>query len=337
MPQTTPLGREPIADLDIGRVVRGGSPDHISDTMDQSATVSATRSLRLADGRAVVYDEIGDPNGVPLFALHGTPGSRLSWRTADAAARAHGLRLIAPDRAGCGLSDPKPGRTLLDAATDVGELADLLGIERFLVIGLSGGGPHASATAWKLADRVIAAAIVSGMGPQAESDLWRSLSPGYRMNFSVIRRAPIFARLATAVMRRTVGSETGFLLKRFAVTLPPEDQRIMDDPFLKNELMAALAESLRRSGAGAARDLYLFSRPWGFRLGDISLPVLLWHGTEDAHTPLAMGRYVAGKIPGCQAQIIDGAGHLWLFENFSTVFAALAEHASARAATVGRR
>ena len=297
--------------------------------MDQSLTSSTTSAIRLGDGRTVVYDEHGDPEGVPLFALHGTPGSRLSWRTADAAARANGLRLIAPDRAGCGLSDPKAGRTILDAAADVGELADLLGIDRFLVIGLSGGGPHATATAWKLGDRVIAAAIVSGMGPQAEPALWRSLSPAYRMNFGVIRRAPIFARIATSIMRRTVGSETGFLLRRFAVTLPPEDQRIMDDPFLKSELLAALAESLKRGSGGAARDLYLFSQPWGFRLEDISVPVMLWHGTEDAHTPLVMGQYVAARIPECRAYFIDDAGHLWLFENFAAVFAALAERLSA--------
>ena len=162
--------------------------------MDQPVARSPTNSLRLADGRVVVYDEHGDPDGTPLIALHGTPASRISWRTRDAAARRHGLRLIAPDRAGCGLSDPKRGRTIVDAAVDVGELANLLNIDQFLTIGLSGGGPHVAATAWKFPDRVIAAALVSGMGPQAEPEVWHALSSGYRMNFGLIRRAPVFAR-----------------------------------------------------------------------------------------------------------------------------------------------
>ena len=115
--------------------------------MDQKVIDKSAATVRLADGRTVVYAEHGDVDGIPLIALHGTPGSRINWRTADASARAHGLRLIAPDRVGCGLSDPKPGRTIVGAAVDVAELADLLGIDRFFVIGLSGGGPHAAATA----------------------------------------------------------------------------------------------------------------------------------------------------------------------------------------------
>ena len=297
--------------------------------MDQIVADKSARSMQLADGRRVVYAEHGDPRGTPLIALHGTPGSRINWRTADAAARRHGLRLIAPDRAGCGRSDPKPGRTVVDAATDVAELADLLGIDRFLVIGLSGGGPHAAATAWKLPDRVIAAALVSGMGPQAEPDVWRHLSRPYRLNFGVIRRVPAFARLATALMRRSATSQTGFLARRFAIGSPPEDQRIMDDPFMQTELAEAISESLSRGSSGAVRDLGLFVRPWGFRLEEIAVPVLLWHGTEDAHTPIVIGRFVASRIPSCQATFLEGAGHLWLFENFDTVFSALAEQKAA--------
>ena len=297
--------------------------------MDQTVTNKSAATVRLADGRTVVYAEHGDASGTPLIALHGTPGSRINWGTADAAARAHSLRLIAPDRAGCGLSDPKPGRTMVDAAVDVAELADLLGIDRFFVIGLSGGGPHAAATAWKLPDRVIAAAVVSGMGPQTEPEVWTNLSKLYRLNFGLIRRAPAFAHLAAALMRRSATSETGFLLRRLAVRLPAADQRIMDNPHMQAELNEAIVESLRLGNRGAIQDLLLFVRPWGFRLEEISVPVLLWHGTEDAHTPIVMGRFVAELIPGCQATFLEGAGHMWLFENFETVFAALTSQAIA--------
>ncbi|MDA0261497.1 MAG: alpha/beta hydrolase [Proteobacteria bacterium] len=296
--------------------------------MDQMVIDSATATAQLADGRKVAYCEYGAPDGIPLIALHGTPGSRINWRSADSAARANGLRLIAPDRAGCGRSDPKPNRTIIDAANDVAEFTDILGIEKFLVIGLSGGGPHAAATAWKLPDRVIGAALVSGMGPQTELDVWQELGRGYRLNFGLIRSAPIFARVAAAVMRRSVRSETGFVMSRLAAGLPSADQRIMDDPRMKVELMAAVAESFYRGGSGAVRDLILFSRPWDFRLEEIAVPVLLWHGTEDAHTPIVMGRFVAARIPGCQATFLDGAGHLWLFENFATVFSALTKLAA---------
>ena len=174
---------------------------------------------------------------------------------------------------------------------------------------------------------MIAAALVSGMGPQAEPEVWRRLSTLYRVNFGLIRRVPVFARVAAALMRRSVNSEKGFLLRRLAVRLPAEDQRIMEHSRMEAELNEAIVESLRLGSSGTIQDLPVFARPWGFRFEEVSVPVLLWHGTEDAHTPIVMGRFVAERIPGCQATFLEGAGHLWLFENFDTVFDALTKQA----------
>src|SRR5581483_9655535 len=94
--------------------------------------------LGLADGRVLGYAEYGDPGGTPLVYLHGFPGSRIAGGVLDEAARAAGVRVLAPDRPGLGLSSPRPGRTLLDLADDVRELADALAIDRFAVVGESG-------------------------------------------------------------------------------------------------------------------------------------------------------------------------------------------------------
>src|SRR5215475_13446761 len=94
--------------------------------------------LRLADGRALGYAEFGAPGGEPYFYFHGHPGSRLEARFAESAATAAGVRVIALDRPGYGLSDAQPGRAILDWPTDVAQAADLLGIDRFSVVGASG-------------------------------------------------------------------------------------------------------------------------------------------------------------------------------------------------------
>ena len=123
--------------------------------------------ITLSDGRALGYAEYGDPQGKPVFYFHGFPSSRLDWLLSDSnnVAAELNTRIIAVDRPGMGLSDPKPDREMLDWPDDVAELADAFKIKRFAGLGMSGGGPYAAACAYKIPERLTATGIVSGMGP----------------------------------------------------------------------------------------------------------------------------------------------------------------------------
>ena len=116
------------------------------------------------DGRTLSVAEAGDPEGHGVFALHGTPGSRLFWHEAVEDAEKRGIRMVAYDRPGYGGSDPAPGRTVADAADDIGAIADALHIDRYAVYGGSGGGPHALANAVR-PDRVVAVAALASVAP----------------------------------------------------------------------------------------------------------------------------------------------------------------------------
>ena len=70
------------------------------------------------------------------------------WKTADDAARRLGVSVIAPDRPGFGLSDPKPDRTVLDWVHDQRALATHLGLGEYPLLTVSGGSPYAAAVAW---------------------------------------------------------------------------------------------------------------------------------------------------------------------------------------------
>lgn len=96
--------------------------------------------MRLRDGRILAYAEWGDMHGHPVFFFHGSPLSRL-WCPDESATRAAAVRLVAVDRPGFGGSDLQPGRRLEDWPSDVTELADALGFDRFAVAGYSAGGP----------------------------------------------------------------------------------------------------------------------------------------------------------------------------------------------------
>src|SRR5689334_22999351 len=129
------------------------------------ASSPVTQLLRLADGRDLAWCERGTPAGTPVFVFHGLPGSRLQRHPDESISTALNARIILTDRPGFGMSSPHPGRTLADWPADVAALADHLGIERFALMGVSGGGPSGCACAAMLGDRVTRAAIVNSVGP----------------------------------------------------------------------------------------------------------------------------------------------------------------------------
>jgi pimeloyl-ACP methyl ester carboxylesterase len=111
--------------------------------------------LETPDGRTLAVAEWGDPNGIPWIAMHGTPGGRITyWQDPSIDAR-HGLRRITYDRPGYGESTRDKGRRVADVVADVETITAALGIDRFVVSGGSGGGPHCLATAALMPDRVI--------------------------------------------------------------------------------------------------------------------------------------------------------------------------------------
>ena len=106
--------------------------------------------LALGDGRTLhVYDTgTGDGTiGLAVFWQHGTPSTGAPPEPLFAAAAERGTRWVSHDRPGYGGSTPHPGRDVASAAADVASIADALGIDRFAVMGASGGGPHALACA----------------------------------------------------------------------------------------------------------------------------------------------------------------------------------------------
>lgn len=276
----------------------------------------------MRDGRRLGYAEWGDPGGQPLVVCHGWPGSRAEGLWCDQAAKATRVRVIALDRPGMGLSDFQPQRTVVDWPDDVSQLAEAFGLERFAVLGISGGSPYAAVCAWKLPQRLTGVGIVSGIGPLEVPGVTEGMSRLNRLLMRVVGRLPVLPRVlmsVTAVQAR----KPARVLKRGRRSVAAVDRPYLDRPEVRKVLEETLLEAFRGGGRGPAWELRLYARPWGFRLQDIRMPVHLWHGEQDANSPVAMGRHLAAAVPDCRASFYPGEGHLHFVDRLPEILRAL--------------
>ena len=269
-------------------------------------------TVELHDGRALGYDEWGPRDGFPVFGFLGTPLSRLA-HLGDEAPEAAGVRLVLVDRPGYGVSDFQPDRSLLDWPSDVAQLADHHGVERFAVFGMSGGGPHAAACGYALPDRVTAVGLVSSPGPVWDRPQLRYSLPPHRQPLVEVaaRDREAAARLLLEDSRRE--------LDRIA---RGEDQGDSNaDPSLRERLRAAMLDV---TAEGFAHDLLLlFVSPWGFSPEEIRVQASIWHGDRDPAVPFAVAEFYADAIPESSLTVFRDEGHLVLWPHAREILASL--------------
>ncbi len=293
--------------------------------MDQTAPgiTKDVGRLTLADGRRLAYAEYGDPDGLPVFALHGTPGSRLTFTITDEAARARNLRLIAPDRPGYGFSDYKRFDTPIDWAGDLRALADALELEGFAVMGVSGGGPYAAAAAAAIPRRTAFLALVSPVGPVAAMGDGLKLTPSHRR---VFRELPFRPKVSAAIfwsMRSMVRLAPGVAYWSLMRRVGDDDRRILARPDVRDCLLQAHQEGLRADVRGAVQDVRFFGTSWGVDFPNIIAPAVLWQGLEDRKVPVRAAEYLAEQLQSCRLDVIPSAGHYWVFDHVGEVLDAI--------------
>ena len=277
--------------------------------------METTRQITLGDGRILAFAEYGRAQGRPIFFFHGWPSSRLEAEMLAGTARKLDIRLIAADRPGFGRSSFQPGRRLLDWPDDVLELAGALGLDRFAVLGVSGGGPFAAACALKIPERLLAAGIVGGLGPLDAPGALAQMRPLNRRLATIGRRAPWLFRLVAWPEIRALKRDPEGYFARAMADMPGPDRAALARDAIRSCLQRTGQEAFRAGSRGAALENALTARPWGFHPEDIAMEVQLWHGQLDRNAPAAMGRFVAAAIPNCRAHFYEDEGHLSLLVN----------------------
>jgi pimeloyl-ACP methyl ester carboxylesterase len=262
-------------------------------------------TVRLGDGRTLAYRVFGDPAGVPVFGFHGTPGSADQYAIG---AIPPGIRVLALDRPGYGGSTFQRGRKLVDFPRDVAAVADALRLERFGVVGVSGGGPHSLVCAHTLGARLLGACCVSGVAPLAWPGVVEGAMPSNQTIFRMSQR-PRMLRLLLGSMILLMRIAPSVFKRRAQRDLPEPDRRIAADPAVERALFGVEAMG-PRAGRAAAQDFEIFGGDWGFRLEDIRVPVHLWQGDQDRNVPPQHVQLLAKRIPRAIVHECPGEGHL---------------------------
>ncbi|BBY42419.1 alpha/beta hydrolase [Mycolicibacterium celeriflavum] len=270
-------------------------------------------NVAVGDDRRIGFAEFGAPQGRAIFWLHGTPGARRQIpMEARVYAEKANIRLIGLDRPGIGSSTPHRYDTVVAFADDLRTIADTLGIDKMVVVGLSGGGPYTLGCAAAMPDRVVAAGVIGGVAPTVGSD---AITGGLMGNLGT-RVAPLLqyagtpiGLVASALIRfiKPVASPAADLYGRVS---PEGDRRLLARPEIKAMFLDDLLNGSRKQLAAPFSDIVVFARDWGFRLDEIKVPVRWWHGDADHIVPYAHGQHVVSRLADAELYPMPGESHL---------------------------
>jgi pimeloyl-ACP methyl ester carboxylesterase len=275
-----------------------------------------TTYVRSADGRQLAVRESGNPDGHPVVYLHGTPGSRVGPFPRAQVLYELGVRLISFDRPGYGRSDRLLSRLVRDVVPDVRAIVDQLGVERFAVLGRSGGGPHALACAALMPRRVTRAGVLVSLAPWEAKGLdWfagMAESNVHEYTAAALEPESLIAELMQTAAK--IKADPTSHVSALGPEMPESDRRVVADAGIRALLAKNFAEALRDSAAGWIDDALAFCAPWGFDLADIKVPVLLWHGENDVFSPAAHARWLARQIPSAELWVRPDTAHFGALE-----------------------
>lgn len=301
-----------IAESTSGWQVRLGS-DTLALVTSNFITVS------LSDDRDVDVLSAGDGDRAVVLH-HGTPGSALTWQGWVEPIVSRGLRIISISRPGYSTSARRKGRTVADAASDVAEVIDHLGVKEIVTAGWSGGGPHALATAAILPNvRAVASLagvgaygapdldFLAGMGPENEVEFGAALAGEAALTEWMNENTPAFAHVTAEQ-----------IVEAFGGLIPQIDADALNAGFAE-ATAASFRRGLGHGWTGWADDDVAFIHDWGFSLEGLAnkgIPITLWQGDLDLMVPEAHGEWLHRHLPGSQLRRVPGHGHISMVANY---------------------
>lgn len=288
--------------------------------------------MYMADGRRICWREYGAPNGYPVLALHGTPGSRLKYRVAHNKALQRGLRLITPDRWGYGRTDRHRKPSLSGYADDALALMLHCNAYRFSIVGVSGGGPFAAALAARYPSNVARLALVAPVAELADPKMTGKMSLFHRLCFRGLPRVPGALRATFSSLRLVAKTSPPLAATLAIIRAGPSDKQVMRPRSMRRLLGLTFAEGLRHGSDGPITDMNLFARKWDFDAKAIPAEVQVWLGNEDRNIPIPAAVALGNSMPNSKVTLTNGQGHFWISKDLNVVLDWLAGSELSRSA-----
>ncbi len=269
--------------------------------------VKLDQSIRLASGRTVGFADHGHPEHVPVLWCHGGPGSRLDPAFVAPSAADAGLRLVGIDRPGYGLSTPQPGRTISDWVPQALAVADHLGIDRFVTVGVSTGGAYALAVAALAPERVVGVVACCAMTDMRYQPARATMSQPHA--HAVWDAPDRETALAAAVDSHGIDGSK-ILDSADGPQLPPSDlMMLVEHPFGRH-WMAAMPAMFAHGVEGYTDDRLADGAGWTtFDVRHITSPAIVLHGGADVIVEPVHARHTAAIVPGAELHMVGDCGH----------------------------
>lgn len=268
--------------------------------------------ITLSDGRNLAYEIYGPENGYPIFAFHGTPGSRLWFVEDDPLLFELNIKLIPIDRPGFGDSDSLPNRSISEFNTDVKELIDQLDLSEFSLFGISGGGAFAAAFAAQGHIGLQKVGLVASIGQFKRGKAPKEMCRPNRVAFRLARSFPFLIRFIYQQQKSLIDHKPESYKKssRLGIShLCPSDQEVMQKTEVLDAMLLQMKEAFKQGVKEVPIELKLLASPWDFELREIKVPTFIWHGTADTLSPISSAIDLAQKIPNAQTFFQEGRGH----------------------------
>jgi pimeloyl-ACP methyl ester carboxylesterase len=275
-------------------------------SLTEDGVVYEDGEIQRRGGRTLAWRWWGEPGGIPVLRLQGTPGSRLYRNPDPAIQRGLGVRFLMADRPGYGGSTRLPGRGVADVADDLAVLLDHHQLDRVPVMGTSGGGPHALAVAARHPGRISAVSVIVGASPLEPYEVSQMVGVNAAGYAAAERGWDELYKVLVHVRDRLLGDEG---MAGVLSDAPPEDRAIMSDPAWQLISRSNTAEALRQGAEGWTDESMALHRPWDFDLERIRSTVTWWHGDNDKNAPLSAAKRAAARLPSVDLRVWHNEGH----------------------------
>ena len=316
--------------LSVARLAEDGRPS--------AGALPSERVFAISTERRIPVVELGDPEGAPVFFMHGMLDGCSATPRMEAALRRRRLRLIAPVRPDFGRADPDTGPPATAArrfAADVERLADRMQLERLPVLGHMAGALHAFALAERMGRRICAVINVAGTVPIVSPRQFAVMSRRQRLVAYTARYVPAaLPFVLRAGIRQLDYDGAGNFMSALYETSPP-DLALAADPDVFRSLRRGYRFTVAQGHRAFETDGYQVVRDWTKLAQGSDVPVVLVHGDRDPVVGVeAVAAFALRLGARARIRVLEGLGQLVLYAAPETVFDLVADALAARTSSI---